>query len=608
MEAGKVKKRFFVTILIVLLLFVLAASVLSDHAGTGIDTAEKNEAGGKKTETEIEAIDAEINENEVEVVDKTEAEVDDKTEAEAEKTRIQLLESALEPKGPHAAAEMWAEAVKTRNGALQYAIMSPELKKEYYSFFVGLGWVTGVSSPWIESYEIAERYRLDNEKYRFEVVFTYTDSTGVRFNTKEFITVNSFNGSWFISAIEKVDIKGEITKLTFGGDNKLKSIFVEDESAEIGSYDKANVIIGSQTKIYDGYTDTVLSVNDLKEGTKVLVAFTCDPMLMIYPVSAEARLIRVVEEDALSGKISGSIVYDNSQYGFRFVLPSSWEKFSVIAEYWEGLSTGGQAGKQTGEQAGNRAAETGPVLNIRHPLWTEHNPRQDIPIMIFTIEQWNSLNKGEFHVGAAPVGPKEINRSSGYVFALPARYNYAFPAGFEEVEEILDNNPLTPFKKLVNTGINTRVVNVYYACSKLDPGGLYPVVRRVSLDVDPIQAALEEMMKGPSEEEKKLGYISWFSARTAGMLNSVKRSKDGKTVIIDFADFRGLFDRNSIPSPTSFLTGGIMADITWTVFKQFPDVDALRFSFEGDESAFWSWLAGSEHEPKVFTRRDWEQV
>jgi len=43
---------------------------------------------------------------------------------------------------------------------------------------------------------------------------------------------------------------------------------------------------------------------------------------------------------------------------------------------------------------------------------------------------------------AAPMGPKELARNTKCVFALPARYNYAFPAGYEEVEEILENNPL----------------------------------------------------------------------------------------------------------------------------------------------------------------------
>ncbi|MDD4334307.1 MAG: hypothetical protein PHY77_01730 [Desulfotomaculaceae bacterium] len=120
------------------------------------------------------------------------------------------------------------------------------------------------------------------------------------------------------------------------------------------------------------------------------------------------------------------IVYRNTQYGFNFTLPESWQGYSVITDKWEGLAPGGGA-----------AVETGPLLNIRHPQWTAQNQRQDIPIMIFTPKQWDSLQQGNFHIGAAPVGPSELNRSADYVFALPARYNYAFPTGYEEVEKIL---------------------------------------------------------------------------------------------------------------------------------------------------------------------------
>lgn len=57
--------------------------------------------------------------------------------------------------------------------------------------------------------------------------------------------------------------------------------------------------------------------------------------------------------------------------------------------------------------------------------------------MVFTPAQWNSLQGDEFHIGAAPMNPSELGRSSQYVLALPARYNYAFPTGYEEVEQIL---------------------------------------------------------------------------------------------------------------------------------------------------------------------------
>ncbi|MGB8451919.1 MAG: hypothetical protein WCD89_06255 [Anaerocolumna sp.] len=45
---------------------------------------------------------------------------------------------------------------------------------------------------------------------------------------------------------------------------------------------------------------------------------------------------------------------------------------------------------------------------------------------------------------SAPINPCELGRNSQYVFALPARYNYAFPEGFEEVEDIIQSAPLAP--------------------------------------------------------------------------------------------------------------------------------------------------------------------
>lgn len=139
---------------------------------------------------------------------------------------------------------------------------------------------------------------------------------------------------------------------------------------------------------------------------------------------------------ASSGGGSTQIVYKNTQYGFDFTLPASWEGYKILTGKWEGLSL---EGSQSGQ-----VVETGPIISVRHPLWTSGNPRQDIPIMVFTTNQWNALNQGKFHIGAAPIGPRELGRNSGYVFALPARYNYSYPTGYQEVETILNGKPLKP--------------------------------------------------------------------------------------------------------------------------------------------------------------------
>jgi hypothetical protein len=129
------------------------------------------------------------------------------------------------------------------------------------------------------------------------------------------------------------------------------------------------------------------------------------------------------------------LVYDNKDYGFYFTLPKSWIGYSVIEGKWEGLSL-----------TESKENQSGPIIYIRHPEWTEKTPRQDIPVMVFTQDQWKSLNNMEFSVGAAPIGPSKLGENTTYVFALPARYNYEFMTGFEEVEEILENNPLQAYE------------------------------------------------------------------------------------------------------------------------------------------------------------------
>jgi hypothetical protein len=127
------------------------------------------------------------------------------------------------------------------------------------------------------------------------------------------------------------------------------------------------------------------------------------------------------------------IEYRNAQYGFCFSLPESWQGYSIVVGRWEGHTNGSH---------GDAAVQHGPIISIRHPQWTQADPRQDIPIMVFTRAQWRSLQHEEFHVSAAPIGPSELGRNRRYVFGLPPRFDYAFPTGYEEVEQILSSNPL----------------------------------------------------------------------------------------------------------------------------------------------------------------------
>ena len=128
------------------------------------------------------------------------------------------------------------------------------------------------------------------------------------------------------------------------------------------------------------------------------------------------------------------ILYINTQYGFSFTMPNSWVGYSIITSKWEGNPPGDDT-----------VTEQGPIISIRNSKWTQENPYQDIPIMVFTLAQWDLLQQGKFNIGAGPEGPSELGRNAKYVFGLPFRYNYSFPTGYEEVAKILEGNPLKAF-------------------------------------------------------------------------------------------------------------------------------------------------------------------
>jgi hypothetical protein len=133
-------------------------------------------------------------------------------------------------------------------------------------------------------------------------------------------------------------------------------------------------------------------------------------------------------------KVPETIEYRDVLYRFTFTLPASWKGYTILHEEWKG-----------GNNNGSGDFERGPIITLRHPKWTRDNPRQDIPIMIFTLAQWKAIEAEELFVSAAPIGPGELARNRKYVFALPPRYNFAEVDGIEEVKKIIDSNPLHTF-------------------------------------------------------------------------------------------------------------------------------------------------------------------
>jgi len=126
------------------------------------------------------------------------------------------------------------------------------------------------------------------------------------------------------------------------------------------------------------------------------------------------------------------IIYKNTKYGFTFSLPQGWKGYTIVTETWEGSDV------QKGD------VERGHLIYIRHPAWTKKTPRQDIPIMVFTVAQWGSVQQGNYLVNGGTIVPNELGRNRKYVFTLPPRANYPDLAGVEDVDDILRHGPLRP--------------------------------------------------------------------------------------------------------------------------------------------------------------------
>ena len=144
------------------------------------------------------------------------------------------------------------------------------------------------------------------------------------------------------------------------------------------------------------------------------------------------------------------IVYNNTDYGFNFTLPTNWQGYSIIKNTW------------TGNSLKNSPAQSGVKIIIRNPKWTVAVPYEDLPILIFTISQWNLYLAEDFAISAAPIQASELARNNMYVFALPPRWDFDYSLGFEEAQGIFKGNPIKTFnvetKNVIQGKLNINII------------------------------------------------------------------------------------------------------------------------------------------------------
>lgn len=118
---------------------------------------------------------------------------------------ILALEALTTPTSAEEALALWIHGQQHRNGALQYAALSPKLKEVALGHLYKQGWVTGGSSPSLEKATIQTAFSPDKDTSIYEVVFNERNGVTEDSQIHQKITIqkDTINGKdyWFITEV-----------------------------------------------------------------------------------------------------------------------------------------------------------------------------------------------------------------------------------------------------------------------------------------------------------------------------------------------------------------------------------------------------------------------
>lgn len=146
------------------------------------------------------------------------------------------------------------------------------------------------------------------------------------------------------------------------------------------------------------------------------------------------------------------------------------------------------------------------------------------------------------------------------------------------------------------TGAGT-VLRVYYTCGASTVPTAASYVYRVVPTTDLVlTSTFQELVKGPDDAERELGFVSFFSTDTSDALASIDLGGGQATV-----DFTGLAGIENISTSTG--SQFFVANLNANVF-QFDTIDSVEYRLDGSCDAFWNLL---QSECQIVTRTDWER-
>lgn len=142
---------------------------------------------------------------------------------------------------------------------------------------------------------------------------------------------------------------------------------------------------------------------------------------------------------------------------------------------------------------------------------------------------------------------------------------------------------LTPKKAISPDQISVFYSNLKMGSDTADCSEVFTVARKTKSADRQLKEVLNQLFTGPTDSEKKLGYTSWFSAKTKNILKDVVIKDD--TAYLNFTDFR-----KTVPSVSS--TCGYSqfnSSILQTLSSSF-GVHKAIYSINSDTKTFYDWV------------------
>ncbi len=184
--------------------------------------------------------------------------------------------------------------------------------------------------------------------------------------------------------------------------------------------------------------------------------------------------------------------------------------------------------------------------------------------------------------------------TSGCVASTPAATPAPTQMAPSPTAEIIDTPAVveTPEEGMMNVWVFFTMA----ADENMTPVPVARTVPKTDGREELLQSTLKELLKGPTDAERAIGFASWFSPATADAVSDVMWDGDFYTVT-----FMGL--NTLIPNAsTSAGSQMLLSQLDSTMF-QFDFVQRVNYTLEGNCDDFWEWLQMGCH---IVTRAEWE--